>query len=81
MKKLAVLVGTVMCLAGAADATVIMAYTSGVAAVWGAGPGAADPTSQGWTFLRNVNNNTYLGGADSTNGGWRTVDGRFGGGA
>ncbi len=71
--SLALVVGGALALAGSVQASVIVGYTSGVSAVWGAAGSSANPTDAGWTYVKNVNN-AYLGGFDSTNGGWRTVD-------
>ena len=50
----------------------VVTYDSGVLAQGGA-TGAADPTTQDWTFF--VGDNGWLYGGDSTNGGWRISDG------
>ena len=56
-----------------ATAALVASYDAGVAPTAGT-TGAADPTTQGWTFT-GVTNNNYAYGGDSTIGGWRVVDG------
>lgn len=53
-------------------ATSIISYDAGVTPTAGT-TGAADPTSQGWTFFGGGNN--FASGLDSTIGGWRITDG------
>jgi hypothetical protein len=57
----------------------IVRYQAGVPAAPGSA-GAANPVTQGWTYGLGVNN-IYVAGYDSTNGGWRTVDGSAGAGS
>ena len=56
-----------------AAAALVASYDSGVAPVAGI-TGAANPTSQGWTF-NGVTTNNFAYASDSTIGGWRVVDG------
>ena len=62
-----------LALALPATAALVASYDAGVAPTAGT-TGAADPTTQGWTFT-GVTNNNYAYGGDSTIGGWRVVDG------
>jgi hypothetical protein len=54
------------------QAELVVSYDSGVLPQSGAS-GAADPTTQEWTFTGG-SGNQYAAGYDSGNGGWRTVD-------
>lgn len=60
--------------AGNAQAVTIASYQSGVAPTAGEA-GAADPTTQGWTFNNLGVTNEFADAYDSGDGGWRTVDG------
>ena len=62
-----------LALALPATAALVASYDAGVAPTAGT-TGAADPTTQGWTFT-GITTNNYAYGGDSTIGGWRVVDG------
>jgi hypothetical protein len=53
-------------------ASTLLSYTAGVSPTAGTS-GAADPTSQGWSFFGGGNN--FAHGLDSNLGGWRITDG------
>lgn len=58
---------------GVASAGLVVSYESGVTAAAGQA-GAADPTSQGWSY-NSLGGNSYAIGQDTGNGGWNITDG------